>query len=155
RPDLIIREAGAGTLPRGLAGIHIPTCCLDVDTFAWTDLRLQWAMLFDYVFTWHPSYVRLFQAAGHPRVFALPHAVDARLYGGEVVNSGRIYDLGFVGNSGLPHYACRDRVNAELARRFHTNDFQRKYNKDETAEVYKRSKIVVNVSRSEFSKEAN
>lgn len=154
-PDLIIREAGALVLPRGLNTVAIPTACLDVDTFGWTELRLQWAMLFDYVFTWHPSYVRLFQEAGHPRVFALPHAVDARLYDGRALDSERIYDLGFVGTFGLPHYARRDRVNSSLAQRFRTNDIHRRYSKEETVEIYKRSKIVVNVSRSEFPREAN
>jgi Glycosyl transferases group 1 len=154
-PDLIIREIGASALPRGLNKLAVPTVCLDVDTFGWTEFRLHWAMLFDYVFTWHPSYVRLFQEAGHPRVFALPHAVDARFYEGSIGDSDRIYDLGFVGNFGLPHYARRDRINSSLARRFRTNDFHRKYTREETIDVYNRSKVVVNVSRSEFPQEAN
>jgi spore maturation protein CgeB len=112
-------------------------------------------MLFDYVFTWHPSYVCQFQEAGHPRVFAIPHAVDGRLFPGADVDEDRLYDVGFVGNFGLPQYSARDRVNSSLAKRFHTNDFLKKYSKEETAEVYERSRIVVNVSRSEFPQEAN
>ena len=154
-PDVLLHEIGAHGLPQGLDRISVPTASLDVDTFAWAPLRLRWGMLFDYVFTWHPSYVRLFEEAGHPRVCAIPHAVDRRYFGGASVNQDRSYDLGFVGNFGLPQYSIRDRVNSILAKKFRTNDFLKKYNKDETAEIYERSRVVVNVSRSEFPQEAN
>ncbi len=123
--------------------------------YAWTSFRLKWAMLFDYVFTWHPSFVRLFQEAGHPRVFALPHAADARLLTGADFNPERVYDLGFVGHAGLPQYSARDRVNARLAKQFRTNDFRRSYTKEETLEIYQRSRIVVNVSRDDYPQDAN
>lgn len=154
-PDVVLHETGAPGLPRGLERVCIPTACLDIDTFGWTDLRVSWAMLFDYVFTWHPSYVQRFQQAGHPRVFAIPHAVDGGFFGGVNVDQERCYDVGFVGNSGLPQYSVRDRVSANLAKKFQTNDFLKKYSKEETAEVYGRSRIVVNVSRAEFPQEAN
>ena len=154
-PDVILFETCARGLPRGLNAVSIPTCCLDVDTFGWTQLRLGWAMLFDYVFTWHPSYVQHFQNAGHPKVFALPHAVDAGLFRGFEVDAERPYQCGFVGNSRVPQYQRRDRVISELAKRFRTNDFRRKYDEEEMARVYGRSKIVVNVSRAEFQQDAN
>jgi len=154
-PDILLHEIGAHGLPQGLDKISIPTASLDVDTFAWTPLRVRWSMLFDYVFTWHPSYVRLFEEAGHSRVFAIPHAVDRRYFAGADVNQDRFYDLGFVGNFGLPQYLARDRVNLNLAKRFRMNDSRRKYGKKETVEVYERCKAVVNVSRSEFPQEAN
>jgi hypothetical protein len=154
-PDVILHETGAPGLPRGLERVSTPTACLDIDTFGWTDLRVSWAMLFDYVFTWHPSYVRLFREAGHPRVFAIPHAVDARVFCGPPVASERRYDLGFVGNSGLPQYRQRDRIMSTLAERFTMNDFARKCRNEEMAEVYEQSRIVVNVSRAEFPVEAN
>ena len=154
-PDVIVHEIAAPGLPHGLDTVPIPTACLDIDTFGWTRFRLRWAMLFDYVFTWHPSYVSRFQEAGHPRVFALPHAVDAGLFGEFIVDTERFYDIGFVGNRGLPQYRQRDRVISKLASRFRTNDFKQWYNKEEMAEVYRRSRISVNVSRSEFPQEAN
>ena len=153
-PDVLLHEIGSHGLPHGLETVSIPTGCLDVDTFGWTDFRLKWAMLFDYVFTWHPSYVGRFQEAGHPRVCAIPHAIDGRLFATDV-SAERLYDLGFVGNFGLPQYSKRDRVNLVLSSRFQTNDFRKRYGKEETAEVYKRSRIVVNVSRAEFPQEAN
>jgi hypothetical protein len=154
-PDVILHEIGAHGLPHGLDRVPVPTVCLDIDTFGWTRFRLRWAMLFDYVFTWHPSYVQQFKESGHPRVFAIPHAVDARFFTGADVNRDRFYDLGFVGNFGLPQYSTRDRVNSNLARRFQTNDCQKKYSKKEMVEVYEGARIVVNVSRAEFPQEAN
>src|SRR5215472_12821657 len=56
-PDLIVYETLAPGLPRDLTTVPIPTSCLDIDSFGWTSFRLQWAQLFDYVFTWHPCYV--------------------------------------------------------------------------------------------------
>jgi Glycosyl transferases group 1 len=154
-PDLILHETGAPGLPRGLHQVSIPTALLDIDTFGWTFFRLQWALLFDYVFTWHPCYVRAFEEAGHPRVFVLPHAVDAAIFGEVHGDQERLYDLGFVGNVALSQYSRRDRVITHLAKLHRTNDCQRSYGKKDMAQVYKRSKIVVNVSRSEFPQEAN
>jgi spore maturation protein CgeB len=154
-PDVILCEIGAPGLPHGLQSVSAPTVCLDIDSFGWTPFRLRWAMLFDYVFTWHPSYVRRYQEAGHPRVFTVPHAVNAELFADINANHERFYDLGFVGNSELAQYGMRNRVISQLARLYRTNDFQRKYDKQEMAEIYKRSRIVVNVSRAEFPQEAN
>jgi hypothetical protein len=154
-PNVIVFETGARGLPHGLTEVSIPTCCIDIDTFGWTQFRLQWAMLFDYVFTWHPSYVQYFQECGHPRVFALPHAVDASLFNGCEVDTDRPFDFGFVGNSGLPQYQKRERVIADLAGKFIGNDLNRRYSPVEMVDVYRRSKMVVNVSRAEFPSEAN
>jgi Glycosyl transferases group 1/DUF based on E. rectale Gene description (DUF3880) len=154
-PDVLLCEIGAPGLPRGLDRVFLPTAILDIDTFGWTPYRLRWSMLFDYVFTWHPSYVPQFQKAGHPKVFALPHAVDAGLFGDFIVDTERRYDIGFVGNRGLPQYRRRERVISNLAARFRTNDFNRHYSSQEMAEAYRRSKISVNVSRTEFPQEAN
>lgn len=153
--DTILHEIGAPGLPHGLDSVSIPTACLDIDSFGWTPFRLQWAMLFDYVFMWHPSYVRRYREAGHPRVFVLPHSVDARLYGERDGDKKRLYEVGFVGNQGLHQYRLRDRVVSTLANRFQTNNFRQSYTKEETAEVYRQSKVVVNVSRAEFPSEAN
>jgi spore maturation protein CgeB len=153
-PNVLLQELGVQGLPHGLESVSIPTAILDIDTFGWTEFRMRWAMLFDYVFTWHPSYVTRFNQAGHPRVCAIPHAVDERLFSIDK-RAEPLYDLGFVGNFGLPQYTKRDRVNSALRSRFRTNDFRKTYTKAETAEIYKHSRVVVNVSRAEFPQEAN
>jgi glycosyltransferase involved in cell wall biosynthesis len=154
-PDVIVHETAAPGLPHGLDRISIPSACLDIDTFGWTNFRLRWGMLFDYVFTWHPSCVQQFQELGHPRVFAIPHAVDIQLFGGAEVDSERFYDIGFVGRFGSPQYHRRDRVISGLSKQFRANDFRKNYSTEEMVELYERSKVVVNVSRSEFPSEAN
>jgi hypothetical protein len=85
----------------------------------------------------------------------IPLTFDGRFFAGADVNQDRLYDLGFVGNFGLSQYSTRDRVNSNLAKKFRTNDFSKKYSNREMVEVYERSKIVVNVSRGEFPQEAN
>ena len=112
-------------------------------------------MLFDYVFVWHLSFVPLYQAAGHPKVFALPHAVDSNLFNRGNSSTARPFDLGWIGEFGYGHYARRRRIIESLATRFKMNDFRKRYTKEELAEVYRQSKIVVNVSREDFPSEAN
>jgi spore maturation protein CgeB len=112
-------------------------------------------MLFDYVFVWHLSFVPLYQAAGHPKVFALPHAVDANLFRRGNSWTVRPFDLGWIGEFGYGHYARRRRIIESLAPRFKMNDFRIRYTKEETAAVYSQSKIVVNVSRDDYPSDAN
>ena len=149
----LVQYVGAPGLPRDLHHSPVPTACLNVDTFSWMPSRLRWAMLFDHVFVWQPRFVSAFQKAGHPSVFLLPHAVDGRVFNGMETDRG--FDLGWVGHIGSPWYGRRNRIIPELASRFRMNDFRRRYTREETAQVYRQSKIVVNVTRDEFPPEAN
>ena len=149
----LVHCIGAPGLPRDLHDSPLPTVCLNIDNFSWMDSRFRWAMLFDHVFVWQPRFVSMFQKAGHPSVFLLPHAVEGRLFSG--METGRCFDLGWVGRVGPPWYARRNRIIPKLAARFQMNDFRRRYSKEETAKVYQQSKIVVNVTRDEFPPEAN
>jgi hypothetical protein len=153
-PDVLAHVYTPG-LPRDLTLTPLPTVSLDIDSFGWTASRIRWSMLFDYVFVWHLSFVPLYQAAGHPKVFALPHAVDARLFSRDNSKTARPLDLGWIGEFGYGHYGRRRRIIESLATRFKINDFRKKYTKEEMAEVYRQSKIVVNVSRDDFPTEAN
>jgi len=112
-------------------------------------------MLFDYVFLWHKSLLPIYQASGHPKVFVFPHAVDGVLFQRNSNLVDRSFDLGWVGAFDYAHYNKRRRIIEDLAARFKMNDFMRRYGKEETAEIYKVSKIVVNVSREDFPQEAN
>jgi len=154
-PDVFAHPVHTPGLPSDLNICPVPTVSLDIDSFGWTSSRVRWAMLFDYVFLWHPSLVPLYQAAGHPKVFAFPHAVDEILFRTSPVSIDRSLDLGWVGAFDYAHYNRRRRVIEGLFARFKMNDFMRRYSKEETSEIYKVSKIVVNVSREDFPQEAN
>jgi hypothetical protein len=149
----LVHYIGAPGLPRDLHHSPLPTVCFNIDNFSWMDSRFRWAMLFDHVFVWQPRFVPMFQKAGHPSVFLLPHAVEGRLFDG--IETSRRFDLGWVGHVGPAWYARRNRIIPKLAARFQMNDFRRSYSKEETAKVYQQSKIVVNVTRDEFPPEAN
>lgn len=153
-PDIFAHLVHTPGLPRGIHRSPIPTVSMDIDSFAWTSSRIRWSMLFDYVFVWHLSLAPLYRKAGHPKVFVLPHAVDADLFPMEP-GGDRPLDLGWVGGLGHGLYDKRRRVIGELAARFKMNDFAKRYSKEETAEIYRESKIVVNVSRGDFPQEAN
>jgi hypothetical protein len=152
-PILIIHPDASPTLPSGLEKIKIPTACLQIDTYTGTSKRIKWSMLFDYVFVFHPQYDELFKKAGHPRAICLPHAVEADLF--KEVTLDKIYDLGWVGNLEGKHYLTRRRCIQKLQKQFHMNDVNCYYSPEQMASVYKQSKIVVNISRDDYLKDAN
>jgi glycosyltransferase involved in cell wall biosynthesis len=154
-PDIIAHLVHTYGLPRDLQRSPVPTASLDIDSFWWTSSRVRWSMLFDYVFVWHPSLAPLYRAAGHPKVFVFPHAVDEGLFQLDPDSESRTLDLGWVGGFGYAQYDQRKRIIHPLASRFRMNDPARRYSKQETAEIYQQSRIVVNVSRSDFPQEAN
>jgi hypothetical protein len=154
-PDVFAHLVHTPGIPRDLHIAPVPTASLDIDSFAWTPSRVRWAQLFDYVFVWHLSLVPIYRASGHPQVIPLAHAVDARLFSVDGNGTERSLDLGWVGGFGYGQYAARRRIIEGLAVRFRMNDFRKKYSKEETAEIYQDSRIVVNVSRSDFPPEAN
>lgn len=154
-PDVYAHLVDADSIPHDLNFSPIPTAAMDIDSFGWTESRIRWSMLFDYVFIWHKSFVPRYQAAGHPKVFALPHAVDAHVFADWAPDSDRPLDVGWIGQLGFGQYARRRRILSGLASRHKMNDLTRQYSKQETADIYRRSKIVVNVARDEFPQEAN
>jgi hypothetical protein len=154
-PDIFAHLVHTPALPSDLQHCPIPTVSLDIDSFWWMESRIRWSMLYDYVFVWHKSFVPRYEAAGHPKVYAMPHAVDALIYKNCSPESDRPLDVGWVGRFGYGHYARRRRIIGGLASRFKLNDFEKKYTKQETTDVYCQSKIVVNISRDEFPQEAN
>jgi hypothetical protein len=154
-PDVLAHLVHTPGIPRDLQNSPVLTASLDIDSFWWTSSRIRWSMLFDYVFVWHPSLARQYKAAGHPKVFALPHAVDADLFQVSPIRESRPLELGWVGAFNYAHYDMRKRIIQQLATRFKMNDSTRRYSKAETAQVYQASKIVVNVSREDFPSEAN
>jgi hypothetical protein len=154
-PDVFAHLVHTPSLPRDIHRSPIPTVSLDIDSFAWTSSRIRWSMLFDYVFVWHPTLAQLYREAGHPKVFVFPHAVDEGLFQAGPNEADRSLDLGWVGAFDYAHYNQRRRIIQALASRFKMNDFARRYGKQETADVYRTSKIVVNVSREDFPQEAN
>src|SRR5207253_31640 len=104
-PEAFAHLVDTPAFPRDMQRSPVPTVSLDIDSFGWTSSRIRWSMLFDYVFIWHPSFVPLYQVAGHPKVFALPHAVDLNLFSRGDSKTARPLDLGWIGEFGYGHYA--------------------------------------------------
>ena len=153
KPDLILHPAPSGFLPWGFAQAPFPTAYFHIDTFFGTRERTRLAMFFDYAFVFHPGFEAGFRHAGHPRVFLLPHAIDENLFAGP--DCERIYEVGWVGSMKQGFYESRKRVIPQLAARFRMNEWTRWHNREEMANVYRSSKIVVNVNRDDHPQDAS
>lgn len=78
----------------------------------------------------------------HPSVHWIPAAIDPEALSQMEVE--RVYDIGIVGSIN-PSYPRRSQRLTELAKRYRTNDMTRFYPPQEIADIYNRSKIVVNL----------
>jgi hypothetical protein len=154
RPSLILHpEADVPYLPWGLATVHIPTACFQVDSYAYTERRIAWSMLFDQAIVFHPGYEARFRQAGHPGAYLFAHAVEADLFSGEEVE--RIFEIGWVGQVHGRIYSKRGNILSSLAKTFRMNDLARRYSLEEMARVYRQSRIVVNIGRDDYPQDAN
>jgi hypothetical protein len=154
QPSLIWHpEAATPFMPWGLTSVDIPTICFQVDTYAYTRKRIAWSMLFDLVLVFHPGYDVKFRDAGHPGVRFVPHAVDAHHFAGPELQ--RVYEVGWVGQTEGPIYRTRGPILEELSRAFQMNDIKARYDLEEMALTYRKSKIVVNVGRDDYPQDAN
>lgn len=140
-------------IPLGLTEIDIPTVNINEDTYVYTEYRVRWSMLFDYTVLFHPGYEERFRTAGHPRPLFLPLAMNPGVIGGP--EGERVFEVGAVGQTDSDVYATRRRVLSLLENNFRTNNFWRRYSPKEMAQVYRQSKIVINVPREDYLQEAN
>jgi hypothetical protein len=154
RPDLIyLPDLHRTPIPSGLTTIDIPTLNVNEDTYAYTDRRVRWSMLFDYTLVFHPGFEDRFRAAGHPRPMFLPLAVDRDVLEGP--EEERTFDVGFVGRTDTYLYTTRLRVLSMLDGNFRMNDWRRRYCPQEMVKIYRMSKIVINIPREDYLEEAN
>jgi hypothetical protein len=114
---------------------------------------MRWASLFDHVSVCHPGYDETFRRGGHPGAFLLAHAVRRELFAQP--GSHREFEVGWVGQVGGTIYRRRQEWLPKLAVSFRMNDWGRSYSLQEVAEVYCRSRVVVNFGRDDFPQDAN
>ena len=153
RPALILHPEYLPIMPWGLTKVNIPTACFQIDTYTYTRKRIAWSMLFDLVFVFHPGYDTEFRTAGHPGTHFIPHAIEPSLFGGEEL--GRVFEIGWVGQTQGLLYRTRERLLPVLSRSFRMNDWNRRHEPQEMARIYRQSKIVVNIARDDFPQDAN
>lgn len=154
RPGLIYcPELHGCPIPSGLTTIDIPTLNVNEDTYAYTDRRIRWSMLFDYTLLFHPGFEDRFRAAGHPRPMFLPLAVDGDTIEGP--EAERTIEIGFVGRTNSNMYVTRRRVLSMLDRHFQMNDWRLRYSPEDMAAIYRLSKIMLNIPREDYLQEAN
>jgi hypothetical protein len=148
-PSLIFHpDSGFPIMPYGLDRIPIPTALLQADPYAYTHRRLRWAMLFDYVLLLHEGFQERFCAAGHPAPLTLVHAFDATYFDGP--EEERCFEVSSVGRVDGSNYGTRHTVLSALEKEFRMNDWRRKHTYQELAEVYRKTRIVVNIGRDDY-----
>jgi len=150
---LILNPDGRPWLPQGIERVAAPTAVFHIDTYVATERRIRWSQMYDYAFVFHPGFEATFANAGIPGARLLPHAAERDLFDRPEIE--RRYEVGWVGRAHRTIYSERDRIVAALASGFRTNDVDRYYAAEEMAEVYRASKIVVNVSRDDYPRDAN
>jgi hypothetical protein len=146
-------ESAHPLFPIGLEHCKVPTVCFHPDTYAFTERRIRWSAVFDHAAVFHPGFEERFKRAGHPGAFLLPHAVRREFFDGD--DSPREFEIGWVGQTSGEFYKTRAQWLPKLAKEFHANDWSRPYTVKEVADVYRRSRIVVNIGRDDFPQDAN
>jgi hypothetical protein len=152
-PLLLLNPDGRPWLPDGIERAEAPTAVFHIDTYVATARRMRWSAMYDYAFVFHPSFEETFLNAGIPGARLLPHAAERDLF--DRPETPRRFEVGWVGRSGRSIYSVRDRLLQALTSRFATNQVDRLYSPEEMADVYRSSKIVVNVSRDDWPQDAN
>jgi len=146
--SLLINPDGRPWLPPGIERAAATTAVFHIDTYVATERRIRWSAMYDLAFVFHPGFERLF-----PNGRLLPHAAERDLFAGAELE--RTFEVGWVGRGGRSIYGERGRILGALASRFVMNDVARYYAPEEMADVYRRSKVVVNVSRDDWPRDAN
>ena len=152
-PHLFINPDGKPWLPDGIERVNGSTAVFHIDTYVVPERRMRWSEMYDYAFVFHPHYDALFRERGILGARLLPHAAERDLF--DVPEIARTFEVGWVGRGGRPIYRTRDAVLRELSGRFRMNDVSRFYSPEEMAEIYRSSKIVVNVGRDDYPQDAN
>lgn len=141
-------------IPDDLVDVPFPTGIFNVDTFEIPKQRAQFSMLFDYSFVFHPGFDSVFKNFGHPASYFLAHAVEAELFEHDV-ELERIFDVGWVGRLTGKYYSLRRRIVPALSEKFKMNDIFSFYPPEEMSNIYRQSRIVVNISRDDYLQDAN
>ena len=157
RPDFIWNpESGITFMPTGLTDVKVPTVCFHFDTYQATARRIRWSMIYDIPVVFHPHFEEEYRRAGHPNPLTLAHAAPVDLYSARNLEEGeRAYEVGWVGRLNGAPYEARRRILPQLASQFRMNDWERTYATEETADIYRQSKIIVNISRDDYPQDAN
>lgn len=157
QPILLHLDPPKTSVPNDLTKCSFPTITFQIDTFSKPKWRALWSTLFDYVIVFHPGYERVFSRYGHRRIIFLPHAIAAEEYlgGANDDQEEKLYEIGWIGRIDGSHYKARRRILPIISARHTMNDWQRYYNESEIQQIYRTSKIVVNIGRDDYPQDAN
>lgn len=147
-------ESPESIIPIDLLSYPIPCATFEFDSFTRSRLRARACRLFDFQFVCHPGFDDLFKSLGCSWPVLLPWCCDDKL-ADSIPEKNKKYDLGWVGRSDARFYSHRRRILSLLKENYNLNNTSRYYNWEEMYEVYRKSRIAVNISRDDFPQDAN
>jgi Glycosyl transferases group 1 len=154
RPSWVFQfDSDYPLLPSDLVKSEIPTVCFRTDVYLYTSRQFRWSTLFDHAAIFHPGYEDAFRKAGHAGALLLPWAIRRDLF--QTPDPVREFEVGWAGQIGSRVYKQRARLLPIISSVFHMNDWRRSYTLSEVVEVYRRSRVVVNIGRDDFPQDAN
>jgi len=151
---LILQPDIADVLPFDIFKSTVPTACFQIDTNNGLLKRAKSSALFDVAFVFHPGYESYFKQHGQPDTYLLPHAIERDLF--QLVSvADRQFQVGWVGRTDGNNYSIRRRILPLLQQNFIINDPFKQYSQRELIDIYSQSKVVVNISKDDYLKDAN
>lgn len=134
-------DSGVKNIPSDIEALQCPKACYLIDTHIEPELRLAIARRFDYTFLAQKAQVELFRHEGISNVQWLPLACSPELHA--VGQPERNCDVAYVGGFSGDAQDRRRNLLSRIAARF-PNSVIGRYWPGELADIYARSRIVVN-----------
>ncbi len=144
--------ADTGPVPSNIYESQWPTICFQIDTFSATRNRVNISRLFDITIVFHPEFKNIFEHH-NIKTEVLAHAIDHQLFTDQEKN--KELEVAFLGDIRRNNYSIRKNYLKDLPKLFRTNDFSKHLPWEKMIEIYTKSKIVLNIGRNDFLKDAN
>ncbi len=150
---LCLIYADTGPVPFNIYDSPWPTFCFHIDTFSTLKNRINISRLFDVTIVFHPEFKILFERHGI-KTEVLTHAIDHECFRHQD-DKERQLEVAFIGDIKRNNYSVRRNFVKVLPSTFKTNDFSKYYEWEEMIKIYTNSRIVVNIGRNDYLKDAN
>jgi len=141
--------------PFDIQEVNYPTIIFQWDTYTRSKIRARASLPYDVKIVCHPDFDNFFTKKGCSHTYVLPWCVDD-MEADILEGSSKKYEVGWVGRFDTKFYSFRRKTLKHLQNAgFVMNDPNRNYSWGEMFQIYKNSKIVVNISRDDFLQDAN
>lgn len=155
--DDILLWGDQGLIPRNLFHFSNMKIAFHIDTFSDTSFKLELAKHFDLNIVFHFEFESYFKnILNNQQVLFLPHAIEKKhIADNSILKKNREYELAFVGDIKRSQYSVRKEMVEYANQFFKMNDISSFISYEKMIELYKQSKIVLNIPRNDYLKDGN